>query len=348
MTPQPHFDLSSFNTFGLTAHADWGLIFDSMERLRAVLADARWSSLPRLVLGGGSNVLFTDDFAGLVLINRLQGIEINELSDGWQLQVAAGESWPGLVEETLRRGIPGLENMALIPGTVGAAPVQNIGAYGVELCQFCTHVDALEVKSGTLVRIPAAECGFGYRESHFKQTWRQTHIIVGVGLFLPKQWHAQVAYGPLRSLGDAPSALQIFDEVCRLRREKLPQPELLGNAGSFFKNPTVAVVVADRLAALYPAMPLFPQHEGGVKLAAGWLIDQAGLKGMTVGRAAVHQQQALVLVNLGGARAGDLVQLACEVRNRVLAQFDVDLEPEVRFIGKQGDTTLEEAMRCVI
>lgn len=345
MTPQARFDLHSYNTFGLMATADWGMAFNSLEQLQAIIQDQRWANMPRLVLGGGSNVLFTADYAGLVLLNRLQGIAIEECDTGWCLQVAAGESWPGLVEETLRRQIPGLENLALIPGTVGAAPVQNIGAYGVELCQYCCHVDALELASGTVVRIPAAECGFGYRESHFKHQWRHSHIIIGVGLFLPKAWQPQIGYGPLRELGDNPSAVQIYQAVCRVRREKLPQPEEFGNAGSFFKNPTVTPDIAARLARHYPSMPQFPQSDGRVKLAAGWLIDQAGLKGYTVGRASVHQQQALVLINLGGASAQDVIQLATTVRERVLTQFAIELEPEVRFIGRTGDTSLREISR---
>ncbi len=342
MTPTAHFALKPHNTFGLVAEADWGLPFTQLETLRPLLRDPDWGGLPRLVLGGGSNVLFTCDFHGLVLINQLQGIERSESADAWHLRVAAGENWHELVCWTLAQGLPGLENLALIPGSVGAAPVQNIGAYGVELCDVCEYVEVYQISTDSLLRLPAAECDFGYRHSRFKQDPGQDHIITAVGLRLPKQWRAVREYGPLRNLPAEADARLIFDTICRLRREKLPEPEQLGNAGSFFKNPTVSRSLADALSADYPGMPRFAAGAEQVKLAAGWLIEQAGLKGFRLGQAAVHAEQALVLVNLGGAAAAELVRLAREVRQRVQARFGIQLEPEVRFIGAEGEIRLDE------
>ena len=340
LSPTPAFDLSSHNSFGMSARADWGMVFDSVEALTSLLADLRWSTLPRLVLGCGSNVLFTRDFHGLVLVNGLRGIEVVDGGDHWLLQVAAGENWHEFVRWTLANHMPGLENLALIPGSVGAAPVQNIGAYGVEFCQFCAYVEAWNGVENRLERIAAEACGFGYRESHFKRQWQSSHIITAVGIRLPKVWQPVLGYGPLRELGESPSATAIFDTVCRVRLEKLPQPEVLGNAGSFFKNPCVSQERAEAIRCRYPTMPSYPQADGSVKLAAGWLIEQAGLKGYQQGRAAVHAHQALVLVNLGGARAEEIIALARHVQQQVNEQFAVALEPEVRFIGAQGEITL--------
>lgn len=342
MTPIARFDLFTCNTFGMHAHAAWGLPFTTLAELQALLAEPGWAAMPRLVLGGGSNVLFTCDFEGLILLNRMRGIAVREDATHWHLEVAAGENWHELVAWTLAQGMAGLENLALIPGAVGAAPVQNIGAYGIEFCRYCDYVVAWNIPEGRLETIPAAGCGFGYRESHFKGKWHQSHIITAVGLSLPKQWQPISGYGPLRELGDKPTPQQIFEAVCRLRLEKLPQPEVLGNAGSFFKNPCVTAEQADALTLRYPAMPRYPQADGQVKLAAGWLIEQAGLKGVELGRAAVHAQQALVLVNLGGATAQEIMDLARLVRQRVQHQFAVQLEPEVRFIGNCAEVTLDE------
>lgn len=346
MTPIAHFDLTPCNTFGMVAHADWGLPFSTLTELQHTLQDARWCNLPRLVLGGGSNILFTCDFSGLVLLNTMKGISVTECDDAWSLHVAAGENWHELVRWTLAQGMSGLENMALIPGAVGAAPVQNIGAYGVELCRYCSYVDVWDLVLQQELRIPAQECGFGYRESRFKQEWQQSRIITAVGFKLPKRWQAVTGYGPLRELGPQATAQQIFDTVCQLRLDKLPQPEQLGNAGSFFKNPTISAGKAAALHADNPLMPAYPQADGAVKLAAGWLIEQAGLKGLEMGRAAVHAQQALVLVNLGGAAAFDIVKLAKHVQQRVYAQFGIELTPEVRFMGATGELTLDEACSC--
>jgi UDP-N-acetylmuramate dehydrogenase len=340
------FPLKPFNTFGLDAQAKMGFVLSNEAELDTLRGSAWWSdSQPRLLIGEGSNILFTADFDGLVIVNRLKGISVQETADAWLLHVAAGENWPALIQWTLQHQMPGMENLALIPGTVGAAPVQNIGAYGVEFCQFCEYVDTWHFSDGHRQRYSAAACQFGYRDSLFKHELHDQVIITAVGLRIPKQWQPVVEYGPLKALGANATAEQIFMTVCELRQSKLPDPTLLGNAGSFFKNPVVSATQAAALKQQHPAMPCFSAGEGQNKLAAGWLIDKAGLKGFSVGNAGVHRDQALVLVNLGNASAAEILQLAKHVANTVKQQFAVQLEPEVRFIGSAGEINSLQAIQ---
>lgn len=340
------FPLKSFNTFGLDAQAKMGFVLSNEAELDTLRGSAWWSDCqPRLLIGEGSNILFTVDFDGLVIVNRLKGISVQETADAWLLHVAAGENWPALIQWTLQHQMPGMENLALIPGTVGAAPVQNIGAYGVEFCQFCEYVDTWHFADGHRQRYGAAECQFGYRDSLFKHELHDQVIITAVGLRIPKQWQPVVEYGPLKALGANATAEQIFMTVCELRQSKLPDPTLLGNAGSFFKNPVVSATQAAALKQQHPAIPCFAAGEGQNKLAAGWLIDQAGLKGFRLGNAGVHRDQALVLVNQGNASAAEILQLAKYVASTVKQQFSVQLEPEVRFIGSAGEINSLQAIQ---
>ena len=346
MQPISPFPLKSFNTFGLDAQAKMGFVLNNEAELDTLRGSTWWSdSQPRLLIGEGSNILFTADFDGLVIVNRLKGITVQETADAWLLHVAAGENWPALIQWTLQHQMPGMENLALIPGTVGAAPVQNIGAYGVEFCQFCEYVDTWHFSDGHRQRYSAAACQFGYRDSLFKHELHDQVIITAVGLRIPKQWQPVVEYGPLKALGANATAEQIFMTVCELRQSKLPDPTLLGNAGSFFKNPVVSAAQAAALKQQHPAIPCFAAGEGQNKLAAGWLIDNAGLKGFSLGNAGVHRDQALVLVNLGNASAAEILQLAKHVASTVKQQFAVQLEPEVRFIGKYGEINSLQAIQ---
>ncbi|GAB7218087.1 UDP-N-acetylmuramate dehydrogenase [Dickeya oryzae] len=299
---------------------------------------ARQHGLPTLILGEGSNILFLGDFHGIVLINRLKGIEVDETESEWMLHVGAGENWHQLVEYTLAHQIAGLENLALIPGCVGSAPIQNIGAYGVDLKHVCAYVDVLNLNTGEVNRLNAQECRFGYRDSIFKHEYQNGFAIIAVGLCLSKNWKPILEYGDLTRLDPTTvTSRDVFDAVCQMRRSKLPDPKVMGNAGSFFKNPVVPSVIAEHILTHYPNAPHYPQPAGDVKLAAGWLIDQCGLKGYQIGQAAVHDKQALVLVNKGGASSDELIALARYVRNQVAAKFDVWLEPEVRFIAARGE-----------
>ena len=337
--------LKDLNTFSIAANAAQIVIATNPEELVSVWQQAKESHKPILLLGEGSNVLFLEDFDGFVVQNRIKGISVTESETEWLLHVGAGENWHQLVCYTLEKGLPGLENLALIPGCTGSAPIQNIGAYGIELQSVCDYVDVLNLNTGETTRLPAAECQFGYRESIFKHAYKQGYAIISVGLKLSKQWQPTLTYGDLTRLApESVTPQQVFDSVCTMRRSKLPDPAITGNAGSFFKNPVVDAALVEQLRVHYPTIPAYPQPNGQIKLAAGWLVEQAGLKGFRVGGAAVHQQQALVLINQGNAVGNDVLALAKHVRNSVAEKFLVWLEPEVRFISAQGEINAVEAL----
>ncbi|WP_390902468.1 UDP-N-acetylmuramate dehydrogenase [Winslowiella toletana] len=337
--------LKPFNTFGIDANARKIILAETAEQLSEAWHESRSAAVPFLLLGEGSNVLFLECFAGIVAVNRLKGIKVTEDDDAWLLHVAAGENWHALVEYSLKNGFSGLENLALIPGCVGSAPIQNIGAYGVELNQICDYVDVLNLNSGEIEHIPAEACQFGYRDSVFKHHYREGYAIVAVGLRLKKAWKPVMTYGDLTRLDPSTVTPQeIFDSVCNMRRSKLPDPQVTGNAGSFFKNPVVSPEQAAGIASEFPQVPQYLQTDGQVKLAAGWLIDQCDLKGYCKGGAAVHRQQALVIINQQQATAEDIVALAHDIRQRVGDKFDVWLEPEVRFIGATGEKNAVEVI----
>lgn len=337
--------LKNHNTFALPVNAAQLVIAENIELMIKVWQKTKKRQEPLLVLGEGSNVLFLEDFAGTVMINRLHGIKVREEEGSWHLHVSAGESWHELVKRTLDGGMHGLENLALIPGCVGSAPIQNIGAYGVEWKDVCEYVDLLNLTTGEIDRMVPERCNFGYRESIFKHQFKTGHIIVGVGIRLNKQWQPLLSYGDLTKLDkETVTPRQVFDAVCAMRRSKLPDPRETGNAGSFFKNPVVEKEHAAELLAVHPGMPHFPQADGRVKLAAGWLIDQCALKGYRIGGAAVHSKQALVLINQDNAVSQDIVALARHVRNTVAETFSVWLEPEVRFIAATGEVDAVEAI----
>ncbi|MBK0004524.1 UDP-N-acetylmuramate dehydrogenase [Erwinia sp. S38] len=337
--------LKPWNTFSLEAAAAVITVAENAEQLCQSWQLSQRKKEPTLLLGEGSNVLFIKNFSGQVIINRLKGIEIQEQNDAWLLHIGAGENWHQLVEMMLNKGLPGLENLALIPGCAGSAPIQNIGAYGVEFEQLCAYVDVINLADGHILRLTAAQCQFGYRDSIFKHQYRDGFAIVAVGLLLPKVWKPVLSYGDLRDLDPKTvTPRQVFDSVCHMRRSKLPDPKVTGNAGSFFKNPLVSSKVAAELQQHYPAIPLYPQVSGEVKLAAGWLIDQCELKGFRQGGAAVHEKQALVLINCEDATGKDIIELARIVRQRVASKFNVWLEPEVRFIASSGEINAVEAL----
>jgi UDP-N-acetylmuramate dehydrogenase len=342
---QERVSLKSFNTFGVDAQARWLARVESAQDLQRLLDDPRVRELPRLVLGGGSNVLFAGDFDGLVLQPFLRGIEDLGEQDGARLvRVAAGEPWAGLVERLVAAGLPGLENLARIPGLSGAAPIQNIGAYGLELAERLHSVQVWDPAAEALVDLPVEQCDLGYRDSRFKRQLRAAGagapgpVVLAITLRLPSPWVPVTGYAELeRELAargcTQPAAADILAAVCALRGRKLPDPARLGNAGSFFKNPIIGREQHAELIERFPSLVSYPLAGGRYKVGAGWMIEACQLKGMTRSRAGVYEGQALVLVNRGGASGRDILQLAREVQERVRLRFGILLEPEVQVVG---------------
>lgn len=323
-------DLRGFNTLGLPARAQAFVSLNEVAQLPALSALAAhypyW-----LALGGGSNMVLGSSLDGLVVQVALRGIRLVQArDDAWIVEAAAGECWHDFVAHCVAQGWDGLENLALIPGTVGAAPVQNIGAYGVELADRFDSLTAWDMVRGEWVQMSAADSGFAYRDSRYKREGRW--IITAVRFALPRPWQPVLDYPDLRRWPalqqGQPDARAIFEAVCAIRRAKLPDPALIGNAGSFFKNPLVDAATREQLLARFPDLVSYAQPDGRYKLAAGWLIDQCGWKGRSLGAAGVHDRQALVLVNRGGADATDVLRLARAIQADVAARFGVQLEPE--------------------
>ncbi|WP_065204681.1 UDP-N-acetylmuramate dehydrogenase [Shewanella woodyi] len=340
MSAEQLHSLKAYNTFAIE-HACVSIInADSKGGLVETCLGLHQAGKQFLVLGGGSNILLTEDYLGTVVRILTRGVEVSEDSSCYLLTVEAGENWHELVEYCLKLGISGLENLALIPGTVGAAPIQNIGAYGVEFVDVCDWVEYLDLTDGKLKRFNAAECDFGYRDSIFKRELKGLAVITSVGFKLSKRWKPKLDYGPLARFDiETVTPLQIFNCICETRMSKLPDPKVLGNAGSFFKNPIISTERYLALQKQYPTIVGYPV-DGGTKLAAGWLIDNAGLKGFAIGKASVHEQQALVLVNKGGATGDDVMCLARYIIEKIYTLFSVTLEAEPRVIGAQGEREL--------
>ena len=338
MDIQRNADLQPFNTFHVAAHAMRLARFTSAAELRELLNSAELKDLPRLVVGGGSNMLFTRDWPGVVLLNAIEGIHVlEETVDHVIVRSGSGVWWHEFVAHCVGEGWGGIENMSLIPGKVGAAPMQNIGAYGVEIKDVFDHLEALRISDGELIRFTGAECKFGYRESFFKREGKDKYIILNVAFKLAKHPELHTHYGSiqheLEKRGiDKPTIQDVSDAVIHIRRSKLPDPNVLGNAGSFFKNPVVPAELAAQIKAAYPELVSFPASEGQVKLAAGWLIEQAGWKGFREGSVGVHKDQALVLVNYGGSTGGAIYDLSTRVLESVKEKFGVELEREVNII----------------
>ncbi len=327
-------NLRLMNSFGLPAMARRLVRIAGEADVRRVLDDPEIGRLPHLVLGGGSNLVFTRDPPGVVLKVEVPGLRLLETrADAWIVEAGAGESWHALVAWTLAQGWPGLENLALIPGTVGAAPVQNIGAYGVELADRFESLDAVDLVTGRTVTLDARACRFGYRDSVFKQALAGKSLITRVRLRLPRPWAPVLGYLDIERRmaetgNNAPDAQTLFDWVCAIRRAKLPDPAAIGNAGSFFKNPVVSAEQCRDIIGRDPHVVHYPLPDGSFKLAAGWLIDACGWKGKSVGDAGVYEKQALVLVNRGEATGAQVVTLARAIQESVYGRFGIRLEPE--------------------
>ncbi|TWI70264.1 UDP-N-acetylmuramate dehydrogenase [Pseudoduganella lurida] len=334
------FPLRELNTFGIAAHARHYARIDHAEGLPALFAalkaDPALATLPRLVLGGGSNLLLTGDFDGLVIHLATRGRAILPGDAGHvHVRGEAGENWHDFVQYTLAQGLGGLENLSLIPGTVGAAPIQNIGAYGLETKDVFHSLTAFDPASGSTVTLDRAACRFGYRDSIFKGPEGRHLIVTDVTFALPRVWQPNLRYAELANAMAgivSPTPQNVADAVVAIRRRKLPDPAVIGNAGSFFKNPVVGSEACRALLARFPDLVHHRQEDGSEKLAAGWLIDQCGWKGKSLGAAGVYPKQALVLVNHGGATGADVQRLAEAIQADVQARYGVLLEPEPVFV----------------
>ena len=337
MNIQESISLKPFTTFGIDQKAKYFTRVGSLSGLKAALLAAKEQQLPVFILGGGSNILLTRDIDALVIKLEIKGINlVKEEGDQLLVEVGAGEMWHELVLHSITQDWAGLENLSLIPGTVGASPMQNIGAYGVEIKDVFDSLQAMHRVTLEMHSFDAEACQFGYRESVFKQTLKDQYVITSVTFRLSKTPKFHLEYGAIREVLAAngieqPSIRAISDAVIQIRQSKLPDPKEIGNAGSFFKNPTIANAQFDALKAEYPSIPGYPSAEG-VKVAAGWLIEHAGWKGKRIGDVGVHAKQALVLVNYGGGSGEELKSLSEQIQASVFEKFGINLQPEVNFI----------------
>jgi UDP-N-acetylmuramate dehydrogenase len=326
--------LRGLNTFGVDATARRLVRVRSARDVRLVVDHPELGRAPKCVLGGGSNLLFTQDVDAVVVKVEIAGIRVLEDdARSTLIEAGAGESWHGVVEWTLDQGYAGLENLARIPGTAGAAPVQNIGAYGLELSDRLESVDVVDFVTGRSATLPAAHCRLGYRDSVFKRELAGKSVITAIRLRLPKPWVPVTGYADVqrwlqRHNLNEPSPKTVFDAVCAIRQSKLPDPSTLGNAGSFFKNPVVNRTIRNEILEEHPDIVSYPLEDGTYKLAAAWMIAACGWKGQSLGRAGVHEQQPLVLVNRGGASGTEILALAQAVQDSVQQKFGLRLEPE--------------------
>ncbi len=328
-----NYSLLAHNTFGIEASCRRFLEYDTVEEAQQIVKGLTAADSPLLILGGGSNLLLTGNYPGTVLHSAIKGIEVFD-SDFVYLRCGSGEVFDDVVAYAVAHGFHGAENLSIIPGEVGASAVQNIGAYGVEAKDLIYKVEAVEIATGKVVSFGNADCQYSYRQSKFKHEWNDKYLITHVVYRLSKKFVPDLDYGNIRvSLADRgieqPTAQQLREVIIDIRNAKLPDPKIQGNAGSFFMNPIVSKGMYEELAAQYPGMPHYTVDAEHEKIPAGWMIDQCGWKGKSLGKAGVHDKQALVLVNRGGAKGEDIVRLCDAIRKDVKEKFGIDIEPEV-------------------
>ncbi|MCS6823506.1 MAG: UDP-N-acetylmuramate dehydrogenase [Cytophagaceae bacterium] len=335
MKIKENISLKTYNTFGVEATASYFSEFNCVEDLAYLYS--LYPNYPKLILGEGSNILFTKPYEGLVLHNCIKGIKLEEESaDEVIVSAASGERWHDLVMYCVEHGWAGIENLSLIPGTVGAAPVQNIGAYGVELKDVFHSLEAYDVQKGILIQMNVSDCAFGYRTSIFKTTGKDKFVIVKVSLRLKKNFEPNISYGAIRDtlaqMQVGPSIKSVSMAVIKIRNSKLPDPAKIGNAGSFFKNPEISAHHFENIKQEFKDVVSYPAPEGRIKIPAAWLIEKCGWKGKRIGDAGVHQHQALVLVNYGSAKGMDILELAHQIKESVQNKFGITLEEEVNVL----------------
>ena len=333
-----NYSLKNFNTFGLDITAKSFVEVHSIDDLKSLKNDGLLNKSEILILGGGSNVLFTKDPEQLIIHIDIQGIEVlREDSSTALVKVGAGVSWHSFVMWSIENNLSGIENLSLIPGTCGAAPMQNIGAYGAEIVQVFDHLSAFHIESGEIHNFNASDCEFGYRESVFKHRYKGDYIICSVCFQLKKKHSFNISYGDIQQVIDEQfegkiTLKNVSDAVIFIRQSKLPDPAKIGNSGSFFKNPVISESQFLDLKEKYPNLPSYPAGENLVKIPAGWLIDQAGWKGHRRGEIGVHAKQALVLVHYGGGRGNDILQLAQDIQNDIAKKFCISLQTELNIL----------------
>jgi UDP-N-acetylmuramate dehydrogenase len=331
--------LKKYNTFGLEYKADCMIHLTSEKETSKMFSDVETFQKPILVLGGGSNLLFTSDYKGTILYPDFRGIKIEQEEPGNAtviISAGAGIVWDDLVKWSVNRQLGGLENLSLIPGKVGATPVQNIGAYGIEVCDLIVKVKTISLMDGSVKYFTNEECSFGYRNSIFKNTLKGEYLVSRVWFRLSTEPTLNLSYGMLKEEVERLGAVRLTNvrqAVLNIRRSKLPDPEVTGNAGSFFKNPVLQNSEADLLKKRYPEIPVYEDRKGYKKLAAGWLIDSLGWKGKRLGDAGVHEKQALVLINYGKASGLEILNLSEDIKRSVFNKFGIELEREVEVIG---------------
>ncbi|ADP65871.1 UDP-N-acetylenolpyruvoylglucosamine reductase [Buchnera aphidicola str. TLW03 (Acyrthosiphon pisum)] len=328
--------LKDLNTFAIDVTAKKIIFVKTIQSLIDISKICQLSNIPYIILGEGSNVLFLENYVGVVIINRIKGIKIVEKKNFWLLHVFSGEKWHNLVKLTLNLGILGLENLALIPGCIGSAAIQNIGAYGLEFKDVCQYVDILSLRDNTIKRIYKNSCKFSYRNSIFKDQYKNEHAVIRVGMKLSKKWRP-IVFSSLENYITLINitAYKIFNIICKIRKKKLPDPKKIGNAGSFFKNPLIKKKKAQKLINLYK-VPNYPQKNGLVKISAAWLIENYKFKHLQIGDAAIHKKQKLILINKKNATAQEIIKLAKIIHKCILKKFNILLEPEVDLIGASG------------
>ena len=333
-----NYSLKHHNTFGMEAKASRFMEYANVEDAQQIAAVLRTEQEPFLIIGSGSNLLLTADFEGIVVHSVIKGIEKRTGEDGATVvRCGSGELWDDVVAWCVGEGLGHLVNLSLIPGEVGASVVQNIGAYGSEVSEFVASIEAVDIASGERVTIAPADCDYGYRKSKFKTVWKNKYLITAVEYLLPAETQLNVAYGNIRAelerRGiDKPTADELRSTIIGIRQNKLPDPAVEGNAGSFFMNPVVPRAKYEELATLYEGMPHYDVDDEHVKIPAGWMIEQCGWKGKSLGRAGVHTKQALVLVNRGGATGDEVVRLCEAIRRDVKEKFGINIYPEVNIV----------------
>lgn len=334
----PNYSLKMLNTFGMDVFAEHFVAINSIVELQELIHSVNKEFQSLFVLGGGSNVLLTKDIHGLVIKNQITGISIMQsTTEHTYVKAGAGVVWNDLVQFSILNGLGGIENLSLIPGSVGAAPIQNIGAYGVELKDTFDSLEAVDLNSGEVIRFANDECMFGYRNSIFKQKHKGKFVIVSITLKLDKNPSPKLSYGAIQQELNtmqiqSPTVRDVSDAIIRIRTSKLPDPAILPNAGSFFKNPEISSLHLIELKKRFPSIVHYPTEKNGFKIAAGWMIEQCGWKGKRVGDCGSHAEQALVLVNYGSANGNDILQLAESIIHSVQEKFEVTLEPEVNIL----------------